>query len=95
LINNYQEKKKKEYNKKRQFLKDECYKVFLPKVLEKRNSKEIDFPNFVYEKRLAICSEALDLAEKAVFMTERIYGRKHIEKCYSIKIKQNLRNKKN
>lgn len=71
------------YQGKIEFLKDECYKFYLKKILKERHKARIvDFPDFMYWQRLAICQEAVYLANLVVSMHEKIYGRRFIEKCY-------------
>jgi len=87
-IRAFLKKREAAYQNKRQFLKDECYKIYLKRILKNQhNANVVDFPDFIYKERLSICSKALKLAELAIQKTESLYGRKHIEKCYAAKIK--------
>lgn len=75
--------KENQYKEKIDFLKSECYKYYLEKILNYRHkAKIVDFPRFMYKERMTICSEAMYLSEKAVEFAEQVYGKKHIEKCY-------------
>lgn len=86
------------YKGKIEFLENECYKFYLEKILDERyKAKVVDFPRFMYEQRLTICSEAIRLSKEAVAKAELLWGRKHIEKCYKKQLQvvnQNLKNKK-
>lgn len=91
----FEEHKEHEYKIKVEFLKDECYKVYLRRILEKRRLlKIVDFPEFFYANGWAIDSEAMKLSEQAVRTVEEKYGRKHIEKCYNARIKDVIKNLK-
>lgn len=82
-------RKEEIYKGKIEFLESECYKFYLAKILDERyKAKVIDFPRFMYEMRLAICSEAVQLSKRAVAITEQKYGRKFIEKCYKLQFQK-------
>ena len=90
-----EESKEHDYKIKVEFLKDECYKVYLRRILEKRRLlKLVDFPEFFYVNGWAIDSEAMKLSERAVRTVEEKFGRKHIEKCYNARIKEVIKNLK-
>jgi hypothetical protein len=87
-----------QYKEKIDFLENECYKVYLERILDYRHkAKIVDFPRFMYEERFTMCSEAIALSKEAVAFVEKVFGRKHIEKCYKLRLKeinQKLKNKK-
>lgn len=83
-----EEYKEHDYKVKCEFLKNECYKVYLKQILENRRLlKIIDIPEFFYLSGWTIDSEAMKKAEKAIKTVEARYGRKHIERCYNARIK--------
>lgn len=87
--------KERAYQEKIEFLKKECYDDYLKRILKsRRNIKVVDFPDFMYYGGSAISVEARRLADDAVEMTERKYGRKHIERCYEQRIKDKQKNRK-
>ena len=84
FIENCKIRREEIYQEKIDFLKDECYKFYLRKILKERhNARVVDFPDFMYWQRLTICQEAINLSNLVVGMHERVYGRKFIEKCYN------------
>lgn len=84
FIENCKIRREEIYQEKIDFLKDECYKFYLRKILKERhNAQIVDFPDFMYWQRLTICQEAINLSNLVVGMHERVYGRKFIEKCYN------------
>ena len=77
------------YQEKIDFLKEECYKFYLKKILSERHkARVVDFPDFMYWQRLAICQEAVYLSNLVVSMHEKVYGRRFIEKCYSRRLQE-------
>ena len=93
FIENCKIRREEIYQEKIDFLKDECYKFYLKKILKERHEARIvDFPDFMYWQRLAICQEAIDLSNIVVGMHERIYGRKFIERCYNRRLRDIKKN---
>lgn len=89
------EYKEHDYKIKCEFLKNECYKVYLKQILEKRHLlKIIDIPEFFYLNGWTVDSEAMSKAEAAIKTVEEKFGRKHIERCYNARIKQIIKNLK-
>ena len=83
FLENCKIRREKIYQEKIDFLKEECYKFYLRKILKERHkARVVDFPDFMYWQRLTICQEAINLSNIVVGMHERVYGRKFIEKCY-------------
>lgn len=82
-------KREQLYKEKIDFLENECYKYYLEKILDYRHKARIvDFPRFMYEERLTMCSEAIRLSKDAVAKAEKWFGRKHIETCYKLRLKE-------
>lgn len=95
LFKKIEKHKEHDYKIKCEFLKDECYKVYLKQILENRRLlKIIDIPEFFYLSGWTIDSEAMKKAENAIKTVEARYGRKHIEKCYNARIKAIIKNLK-
>lgn len=89
FFKNRKKQKEHDYKIKVEFLKNECYKVYLKRILEKRRLlKIVDIPEFFYLHGWVVDSEALKAAEFAIKTVEEKFGRKHIEKCYNAKIKE-------
>ena len=89
FIENCKIRREEIYQEKIDFLKDECYKFYLRKILNERHkARVVDFPDFMYWQRLAICQEAINLSNLVVGMHERVYGRKFIEKCYNRRLQE-------
>lgn len=90
-----EEYKEHDYKIKCEFLKNECYKVYLKQILEKRHLlKIIDIPEFFYLNGWTVDSEAMSKAEVVIKTVEEKFGRKHIERCYNARIKQIIKNLK-
>lgn len=95
FVKNRRVEKEHDYEIKIKFLKDECYKVYLRRILENRRLlKVVDIPEFFYLNGWTIDSEAKRLSESAVETVEQKYGRKHIEKCYNARVKEIIKNLK-
>ena len=89
FLQNCKIRREKIYQKKINFLKEECYKFYLRKILNKRHkARVVDFPDFIYQQRFTICQEAIYLADLIVSIYEKVYGRKFIEKCYSRRLRE-------
>lgn len=90
FIENCKTRKEKSFQAKIEFLKNECYEVFLEKILKQHKEQGVpDLPEWLYRQRRVICEEALKKAENAVQYAYEKYGKKHIEECYKNKIKLN------
>lgn len=82
-IQNFIKKRKQEKENAYNFIFEKCYKHYLEKILEERQkSGEVDIPHFLNKGSLADCEKARELAKKAIWLAEKKYGRKHIERCY-------------
>lgn len=89
FLENCKIRREKFYQEKIDFLKEECYKFYLKKILSERHkARVVDFPDFMYWQRLAICQEAVYLSNLVVSMHEKVYGRRFIEKCYSRRLQE-------
>ena len=90
LIADYKSRREKSFQNKIEYLKNECYEEYLNKFLKKqKETGAVDFPEWMYRKRLVINVEAVNLAISAVQYAYKKYGRRHIEKCYNRRIAQN------
>jgi hypothetical protein len=90
LITEYKNRKEKSFQDKIEYLKNECYEDYLKQILKKqKEAGVVDFPEWMYRKRLVINVEAVNLAISAVQYAYKKYGRRHIEKCYNRRIAQN------
>lgn len=87
LIAAYKSRREKSFQDKIEYLKNECYEEYLNKILEKnKKAGTVDFPEWMYRKRLVINIEAINLAISAVKYAYERYGRRHIERCYNRRI---------
>ena len=76
------EQRKKEFKRKVAYLWFKTYDHYLDKVLkERRNKKVVDFPEFTYRSKMAICNEAVKLTDAAMEYALS-FGVKHINGCY-------------
>lgn len=90
FLTNHKIQKEIDYKRKIDFLKKECYKHYLKRILnEREKEKTLDIPRFMYERGFVICWEAVELAKQAVEITEKRHGKKFIEHCYKSKLKEN------
>lgn len=88
FIENCKIRKEKSFQQKIEFLKSECYDVYLKQILKKRKQEGVpDFPEWMYLRRHIICVEAMNKSIQAVKETFLKYGREHIERCYKNRVK--------
>lgn len=88
FVEQIKQKKELEYKNKVDFLWQQSYSYFLKKYLKtQENKKELDFPDFIYEARIAICTKAKTAADMAIKYAEE-KGRKHIDFCYKRQIRK-------
>ena len=90
FIENCKTRKEKSFQAKIEFLKNECYEVYLKEILKRHKEEGLpDFPDWMYKQRRVICIEALNKSVQVVQYVYEKYGKKHIEECYKNKIKLN------
>lgn len=88
FIENCKIRKEKSFQEKIEFLKSECYDVYLKQILKQRKQEGIpDFPEWMYTRRYIVCVEAMNKSIQAVKETFMKYGREHIERCYKNRVK--------
>ncbi len=83
-------KREIDYQRKVEFLRHHTYNHYLRELLKKQNPETLDFPPFVYITGTAIHTEAQRLTDWAIAEAEK-KGKKHIEKCYRLKLERVLR----
>lgn len=82
FLTKIREQRKREYKRKIAYLWFKTYDHYLDKVLqERKNKKIVDFPEFTYRSKMAICDEAVKLTDAAIEYALS-FGVKHINRCY-------------
>lgn len=89
FIKNRKIQKEKIFKRKTDFLIQQTYEIYLDKILKNRREKEsVDFAEWLYKQGFIIDQGAYSMAKESVNWVQKVYGRKHIEKCYKARLKE-------